>query len=172
MATNLVRERVQATPWRRSISAPLHIFQQTEAGSAGVLVAAIVAALIWSNVDPASYESVWHTSLSIHLGRFGVSRDLRTWINSGLMTLFFLVVGLKARREMDRGALRDRPRLVLPLVAGAAGLVVPIGIYLAVNAGGTGGHGWGAAMSTDTALALGCSPSWDVAFPANCVPSW
>ena len=155
MATNLVRERVQATPWRRSISAPLHIFQQTEAGSAGVLVAAIVAALIWSNVDPASYESVWHTSLSIHLGRFGVSRDLRTWINSGLMTLFFLVVGLEARREMDLGDLRDRPRLVLPLVAGAAGLVVPIAIYLAVNAGGSGGHGWGAAMSTDTALALG-----------------
>src|SRR5215468_1255644 len=155
MATNLVRERVQATPWRRSISAPLHIFQQTEAGSAGVLVAAIVAALIWSNVDPASYESVWHTSLSIHLGRFGVSRDLRTWINSGLMTLFFLVVGLEARREMDLGDLRDRPRLVLPLVAGAAGMVVPIAIYLAVNAGGSGGHGWGAAMSTDTALALG-----------------
>src|SRR5215471_15159155 len=155
MATNLVRERVQATPWRRSISAPLHIFQQTEAGSAGVLVAAIVAALIWSNVDPASYESVWHTSLSIHLGRFGVSRDLRTWINSGLMTLFFLVVGLEARREMDLGDLRDRPRLVLPLVAGAAGLVVPIAIYLAVNAGGSGRHGWGAAMSTDTALALG-----------------
>ena len=155
MATNLVRERIQATPWRRSISAPLQIFQQTEAGSAGVLVAAIVAALIWSNVDPASYESVWHTSLSIHLGRFGVTRDLRTWINSGLMTLFFLVVGLEARREMDLGDLRDRPRLLLPLVAGAAGLVVPIVIYLAVNAGGSGGHGWGAAMSTDTALALG-----------------
>src|SRR5262249_8868922 len=129
-----------------------HIFQQTEAGSAGVLVAAIVAALIWSNVDPASYESVWHTSLSIHLGRFGVSHDLRTWINSGLMTLFFLVVGLEARREMDLGDLRG---LVLPLVAGAAGLAVPIAIYLAVNAGGSGGHGWGAAMSTDTALALG-----------------
>jgi Na+/H+ antiporter NhaA len=155
MATNLVRERVQATPWRRGLSAPLHIFSRTEAGSAAVLVAAIVAALIWSNVDPASYESVWHTSLSMRLGRFGVTRDLRTWINSGLMTLFFLVVGLEARREIDLGDLRDRPRVVLPLLAGAAGLVVPITIYLAVNAGGSGGHGWGAAMSTDTALALG-----------------
>jgi Na+/H+ antiporter NhaA len=155
MAANLVRERVQATPWRRSLSAPLQIFQRTEAGSAAVLVAAIVAALIWSNVDPASYESVWHTTFSIHLGRYGVTRDLRTWINSGLMTLFFLVVGLEARREIDLGDLRDRPRVVLPLVAGAAGLVVPIAIYLAVNAGGSGRHGWGAAMSTDTALALG-----------------
>jgi Na+/H+ antiporter NhaA len=155
MAANLVRERVQATPWRRSLSAPLQIFQRTEAGSAAVLVAAIVAALIWSNVDPASYESVWHTTFSIHLGRFGVTRDLRTWINSGLMTLFFLVVGLEARREIDLGDLRDRPRVVLPLIAGAAGMVVPIAIYLAVNAGGAGRHGWGAAMSTDTALALG-----------------
>jgi Na+/H+ antiporter NhaA len=155
MAANLVRERVQATPWRRGISAPLQMFQRTEASSAAVLVAAIVAALIWSNVDAASYESVWRTDLSIHLGRFGVTRDLRTWINSGLMTLFFLVVGLEARREIDLGDLRDRPRVVLPLLAGAAGLVVPIAIYLAVNAGGSGGHGWGAAMSTDTALALG-----------------
>jgi Na+/H+ antiporter NhaA len=155
MAANLVRERVQATPWRRGISAPLQIFQRTEASSAAVLVAAIVAALIWSNVDAASYESVWSTNFSIHLGRFGVTRDLRTWINSGLMTLFFLVVGLEARREIDLGDLRDRPRVVLPLLAGAAGLVVPIAIYLAVNAGGSGGHGWGAAMSTDTALALG-----------------
>jgi Na+/H+ antiporter NhaA len=155
MAANLVRERVQATPWKRGISAPLQIFQRTEASSAAVLVAAIVAALIWSNVDAASYESVWRTDLSIHLGRFGVTRDLRTWINSGLMTLFFLVVGLEARREIDLGDLRDRPRVVLPLLAGAAGLVVPIAIYLAVNAGGSGGHGWGAAMSTDTALALG-----------------
>jgi Na+/H+ antiporter NhaA len=155
MATNLVRERVQATPWRRSLSAPFQIFSQTEASSAAVLVAAIVAALIWSNVDAASYETVWHTSLSVHLGRFGVTRDLRTWINSGLMTLFFLVVGLEARREFDLGDLRDRRRVVLPLVAGAAGMVVPIAIYLAVNAGGSGGHGWGAAMSTDTALALG-----------------
>jgi Na+/H+ antiporter NhaA len=155
MAANLVRERVQATPWRRSLSAPLQIFQRTEAGSAAVLVAAIVAALIWSNVDPASYESVWRTTFSIHLGRYGVTRDLRTWINSGLMTLFFLVVGLEARREIDLGDLRDRPRVVLPLIAGAAGLVVPIAIYLAANAGGAGRHGWGAAMSTDTALALG-----------------
>jgi Na+/H+ antiporter NhaA len=155
MATNLVRERVQATPWRRGLSAPLQIFSQTEASSAVVLVAAIVAALIWSNVDAASYESVWRTSFSVHLGRFGITRDLRTWINSGLMTLFFLVVGLEARREFDLGDLRDRRRVVLPLVAGAAGMVVPIAIYLAVTAGGSGRHGWGAAMSTDTALALG-----------------
>jgi Na+/H+ antiporter NhaA len=81
--------------------------------------------------------------------------DLRTWINSGLMTLFFLVIGLEARREFDLGELRDRTRFVLPCVAGLAGMLLPILIYLAVNRGGDGAHGWGVAMSTDTALALG-----------------
>ena len=71
------------------------------------------------------------------------------------MTLFFLVVGLEARREFDLGDLRDRRRFVLPLVAGVVGMVIPVLIFLAFNHGGPGAHGWGVAMSTDTALALG-----------------
>ena len=97
----------------------MRAFLRTESGSAGVLVAAIVVALVWANVDVSSYDTVWQTHLSIRLGDVGVTRDLRTWINSGLMTLFFLVVGLEARREFDLGDLRDRRRFVLPLAAGA-----------------------------------------------------
>ncbi|MDP9219699.1 MAG: Na+/H+ antiporter NhaA [Actinomycetota bacterium] len=130
-------------------------FLRTESGSAGVLVGAVVAALVWANVDAASYESVWQTRLSIRLGDNGIAWDLRTWLNSGFMTLFFLVVGLEARREFDLGELRDRRRFVLPLAAGLAAMLVPVLIYLAVNHGGSGAHGWGVAMSTDTALALG-----------------
>jgi len=144
-----------STLWTRQLTAPLRSFLRTESGSAGVLLAAIVAALIWANVDAGSYEAVWRTSLSVRLGDLGVSRELRTWVNSGLMTFFFLVVGLEARREVDLGDLRDRRRFVLPVLAGVAGMVVPVAIYLAVNAGGPGAHGWGVAMSTDTALALG-----------------
>jgi Na+/H+ antiporter NhaA len=143
------------TVWARDRSAPTREFLRTESGSAGVLVGAVVAALIWANVDAASYESVWQTRLSIRLGDNGVAWDLRTWLNSGLMTLFFLVVGLEARREFDLGELRDRRRFVLPLAAGLAAMLVPVLIYLAVNHGGSGAHGWGVAMSTDTALALG-----------------
>jgi Na+/H+ antiporter NhaA len=150
-----IAERSQRTQWTRSVAPALPTFLRTEAGSAGVLVVAIAAALIWSNVDPASYESLWRTSVSLHVGDLSVSRDLRTWINSGLMTLFFLVVGLEARREIDLGDLRDRRRLVLPVVAGVAGMVLPAGIYLAVTAGSSAMHGWGAAMSSDTALAMG-----------------
>ena len=84
-----------------------------------------------------------------------VSQDLRGWVNTGLMTLFFLVVGLEARREFDIGDLRERKRVTLPLLAGIAGMVVPVGIYLAFNGGRNSAHGWGAVMSTDTAFALG-----------------
>src|ERR1700712_5053598 len=143
------------TVWRRGRSAPLREFLRTESGSAGVLVAAIAAALIWANVDLHSYDQVWQTTLSIRLGRVGLTHDLQTWINSGLMTLFFLVVGLEARREFDLGDLRDRSRFVLPFTAGVAGMAIPVLIYLAVNAGRSSAHGWGVAMSTDTALALG-----------------
>src|SRR5690349_5959278 len=106
-------------------------------------------------MSPASYQAVWHTQLSIRLGGAGVSQDLRYWVNSGLMTFFFFVVGLEARREFDLGELRERVRVALPLAAGLGGMLVPIVIFLAVNAGRGSAHGWGVAMSTDTAFALG-----------------
>jgi Na+/H+ antiporter NhaA len=107
------------------------------------------------NVDASSYDSLWTTTMSIQIGDAGISLDLREWLNSGLMTLFFFVVGLEARREFDLGELRDRRRLVLPLVAAGAGMALAVGIYLAFNAGSSSAHGWGIAMSTDTAFALG-----------------
>ncbi|GGM14992.1 Na(+)/H(+) antiporter NhaA 2 [Dactylosporangium sucinum] len=140
----------------------MRAFVRTEAGSAGVLVAAIVVALVWANVDLSSYDRIWSTTLSVRLGGAELALDLRTWVNSGLMTLFFLVVGLEARRELDLGDLRDRRRFLLPGLAGVLGMIIPVAIYLAVNAfagaghaGGAGLVGWGVAMSTDTALALG-----------------
>ncbi|WP_406349927.1 Na+/H+ antiporter NhaA [Streptomyces sp. NBC_00658] len=134
---------------------PLREFLRTETGSAAVLVTAALAALVWANAAPSAYESFWQTHLSVQLGSHGISLDLREWVNSGLMTLFFLVVGLEARREFDMGELRDRKRLALPLVAGVSGMLVPIGIYLAINSGHGTANGWGAVMSTDTAFALG-----------------
>jgi Na+/H+ antiporter NhaA len=133
----------------------LRAFLLTESGSAGVLFGAVVVALVWANLDVAGYESFWHTRLGLSLGDSEVSRDLRTWVNSGLMTLFFLVVGLEARREFDLGDLRERRRFLLPFLAGLVGMVLPVGVYLLLNAGRSSAHGWGVAMSTDTALALG-----------------
>jgi Na+/H+ antiporter NhaA len=107
------------------------------------------------NVHASSYDSLWGTTLSIDIGGSGVALDLRHWVNSGLMTFFFFVVGLEARREFDLGELRERRRFALPLLAGIGGMAVAVAIYLAFNAGRSSAHGWGIAMSTDTAFALG-----------------
>jgi len=128
---------------------------RTETGGALFLLAATLVALAWANIDQASYESVWTTRLSVQLGDVGVALDLRQWVNEGLMALFFFVVGLEARREFDLGELRERRRILLPLVAALGGMAVPVAIYLAFNAGHSSADGWGAAMSTDTAFALG-----------------
>lgn len=143
------------TAWARNLEAPLRDFVRTETGSAAFLLFGAVAALVWANAGGSSYERVWHTMLSITIGGDGITQDLRHWVNDGLMTLFFFVVGLEARREFDLGELRDRRRLALPFVAGIGGMVVPVAIYLAINSAGVAHGGWGAAMSTDTAFALG-----------------
>jgi Na+/H+ antiporter NhaA len=143
------------TAWTRNLQTPLRTFLQTESGGAAVLLAGAVAALVWANADLASYERFWTTTLSIRVGGAGVSQTVRGWIDTGLMSLFFFVIGLEARRELDLGELRDRRRVALPVVAGLGGMVVPVLIYLAFNAAHGSGHGWGTAMSTDTAFALG-----------------
>ena len=143
------------TAWARQLETPLRRFLRTETGGAAVLLAATLVALAWANIDSSGYAAFWSTELSIRAGSLGLAADLQEWVNSGLMTFFFLVAGLEARREFDMGELRERRRVALPLVVGLGGMVLPIGIYLAVNAGQATAHGWGTAMSTDTAFALG-----------------
>ena len=144
------------TAWARNLATPVRDFLSAETGSAIVVLAAAVLALLWAN-SPwwHSYESVWGTRLAVRLGGAVISADLRHWINQGLMTFFFLVLGLEAKRELDLGELRERRRLAVPVFGAIGGMTVPIAIYLAFNAGGPGAHGWGTAMSTDTAFALG-----------------
>jgi Na+/H+ antiporter NhaA len=142
------------TAWARNLEAPLRDFLRTEIGSAAFLLAGAVCALIWANIG-TSYERFWTTSLSVLVGGSGIDMDLRHWVNSGLMTLFFFVVGLEARREFDLGDLRDRRRLLLPVVAGIGGMIVPVAIFLAIAGAHAPKGAWGTAMSTDTAFALG-----------------
>ena len=139
--------------WRRET--PLGRFLSTESGSAAVLLTATVAALVWANVAGVSYQAVWGTEVSVRVGGSAIGMDLVSWVNSGLMTFFFFVVGLEARREIDMGELRERSRVLLPLSAGIGGMAVAVLLYLVVNAGESSARGWGVAMSTDTAFALG-----------------
>jgi Na+/H+ antiporter NhaA len=147
------------------VRTPLREFLRTETGGAAVLLAAAVAALAWVNVHASSYESLWGTTLSIEIGGAGVSLSLREWVNSGLMTFFFLVLGLEARREFDLGELRERRWFALPLLAAIGGMAVAVTIYLLFNAGSSSARGWGIAMSTDTAFALGLLALVEPRFP-------
>ena len=145
----------RTTAWASSFGTPMRDYLRTETGGAAVLAAAAVAALVWANVDAASYASVWGTELSIRLGDWTLGASLRHWIDDGLMALFFLVVGLEARRELDLGELRERRRLLLPAAAALGGMGAAVGVFLALNAGGGAAGGWGVALSTDTAFAIG-----------------
>ncbi|WP_344776617.1 Na+/H+ antiporter NhaA [Gryllotalpicola kribbensis] len=133
----------------------LRRFLSTESASSLVLVAAIVVAFAWANTSPTTYTGFWGTPVEVALGDIRIEMDARQWVSDGLMTLFFVVIGLEARREIDLGALRDRRKVVLPVVAGLTGMALPIAIFAVVNRGLSSAGGWGAAMSTDTALALG-----------------
>ena len=130
-------------------------FLRTESGSAAVLALATIAALAWANASLSGYEHFWSAPLVASVDHDALAMSLRTFVNSGLMAFFFLLVGLEARREWDMGELRIRGRVTLPFLAGLAGMAVPVIVYLIVNAGGPARGGWGAAMSTDTAFALG-----------------
>src|SRR3954466_1111344 len=120
------------TAWARNLAAPVRDFLSTESAGAAALLAATIAALVWANSPWSdSYESVWTTELSIRLGSSGLSHDLRQWINEGLMTFYFLVVGLEAKRELDLGQLRERRRIWLSVAAALGGMSVPVVIFLA-----------------------------------------
>jgi NhaA family Na+:H+ antiporter len=139
-----------------ALSPSVRDFLGTEAGSAVVLLGAAVLALVWAS-SPFSdaYESLWSTTAGVHLGDWSLSMDLRHWVNDAAMAVFFAVVGLEISREATSGELRDRRTVAVPALGALGGLLVPVLIYLAINAGGPDLHGWGTVMSTDTAFLLG-----------------
>jgi NhaA family Na+:H+ antiporter len=126
-------------------------FVSVEALGGTVLLAATVAGFAWANVAGSSYDDLW----SNHLSLAWMTQDLRHWVNDGLMTLFFFVVGLEIKRELVRGELRDPRAAALPAIAALGGMIIPALIYTAFNSGGAGADGWGIPMATDIAFAVG-----------------
>jgi Na+:H+ antiporter, NhaA family len=136
--------------------APLREFLRTESAGGVVLIVAAVVALVWANSPwKEAYEDLWHTSLAVSLGDRTLDLDLREWVNEGLMTMFFFVVGLEIKRELVEGELRGARRAALPAIGALGGMVVPALLYAAINAGGAGADGWGIPMATDIAMAVG-----------------
>jgi Na+/H+ antiporter NhaA len=144
------------TVGRSGLTSAVRTYLATEAGGAVILVAAAVLALLWVNSPlSASYEDFWTIQLGIDVGSARLALDLRDWVNDGLMAFFFFVVGLEIRRELDMGELRERRRVAVPVIAAVGGMALPALLFVLINAGGDGVHGWGMVMATDTALALG-----------------
>jgi NhaA family Na+:H+ antiporter len=146
---------------------PLREFLRTETASAGLLLLATLAALLWANVFPDVYDSVWHTEAGIRVGRFELSYDMQHWVNDGLMVFFFFVIGLELRRQLAMGELTERQRVTVPVIAALAGLALPALIFLAFNPSGEAARGWGVAMATDTAFVLGALALVGPRFPAH-----
>jgi NhaA family Na+:H+ antiporter len=140
--------------WR--LPGPLAQFLRLEAAGGIVLVVAAAVALVWANSAwQDSYETLWNTRLAISLGSHSLDLTLREWVNDGLMTIFFFVVGLEIKRELVVGELRTPRRAALPVVAAIGGMAVPVVLYLAINVGGPHVRGWGIPMATDIAVAVG-----------------
>lgn len=131
-------------------------FLHIEAVSGIVLLIAAATALLWANSPYAdSYANLWHAPLTLGAGPWVIAQPLHFWINDGLMTVFFLVVGLEIRREIHEGTLASIRVALLPLAAALGGVLVPALIYVSMNGGGIARQGWAIPMATDIAFAVG-----------------
>ena len=161
--TEVQQPREFPSPWSRSdrpvarrIVQPLEEFVSQEAGSGAILMVAAIAALVWANAAPASYEDFWHTEAVAGVGTLELHLDLLEVVNDGLMAIFFYVVALEVKREFIFGALRDRSYAALPVAAAFGTMVGAALTYLAVNLIGDGNpDGWAIPIATDIAFALG-----------------
>ena len=139
------------------VARPVREFLRVEAAGSILLLLAAAVALLWANSPFAeSYDALWHAHLVLDVGPLHLDESLQHWVNDALMVIFFFVVGLEIKYELVNGDLRDPKTAALPIIAAVGGMVVPAGIYFALNpAGSDGGAGWGIPMATDIAFAVG-----------------
>lgn len=140
----------------RSLVRPVNRFLQIEASGGILLAVAAVIALVWANSPwSAAYRDLWTSELTIDLAGHVISQDLRHWVNDGLMTLFFFVIGLEIKQELANGQLASPRDAAVPIAGALGGMVVPALLYVGCNLGADGIGGWGIPMATDVAFAVG-----------------
>ncbi|MGZ5281226.1 MAG: Na+/H+ antiporter NhaA, partial [Bacteroidia bacterium] len=134
----------------RRIIDPLQNFINMQVASGIILLASLVIALVWANSPwAASYDHLWHTPITLRIGAYELSNTLHFWINDGLMTIFFFIVGLEIKREILTGELGSPRKAALPIFAALGGMIVPGLIYHFFNQGTASASGWGIPMATD-----------------------
>ena len=155
----LAEHGVNYAPWERTfarILTPFEEFIHRQTTSGMLLMGTTIVALLLANSFMAeAYLHFIHTPMSVRIGSWGISMSLHHWVNDGLMTLFFFVVGMELKREMLVGELADLRQAALPIIAAIGGMVIPALIYFAFNPGGDAARGWGIPMATDIAFAVG-----------------
>lgn len=131
-----------------------------------ILGATVLALLVTDSTLGHIYDEIWHSTLKIGIGDISITKDLRHWIDEGLMAFFFLVVGLELKRELVQGELRKFKTAILPVAAALGGMIVPALLYMGINAGSPGFDGWAIPMATDIAFAVAI-----LAFVGKGIPS-
>lgn len=126
------------------------------AGGIVLMVAAAIAIAIANSPLSHYYDLLLDVPVEIRVGALQISKPLVLWINDGLMAIFFFLVGLELKREVLEGELSRPANVLLPAIGAIGGIVVPVGIYVAVNYGDPAGmRGWAIPAATDIAFALG-----------------
>lgn len=124
-------------------------------GSILLIVCTVIALLIANSPLAHNYENFLEMQTGFVFGEWSLKMSVHHWINDGLMSLFFFVLGLEIKREILVGELKD-PQQSLPVIAAAlGGMLAPAAIYYVFNADSASVHGWGIPMATDTAFAVG-----------------
>ncbi len=140
----------------QSITSPFIRFARMEAAGGIVLLASTVVALIWANSPwHNSYHHLLETQVTAGFDKFVITANRHEWINDGLMSVFFFLVGLEIKRELLVGELSSFRKAALPFVAALGGMIVPALIYLWATHGANVREGWAIPMATDIAFALG-----------------
>lgn len=131
-------------------------FTRLAASGGIVLLLGTIIAMLWANSPwAATYLQLWGTELGFDLGPLHLSRNLLEWVNDGLMVIFFFVVSLEIKREIQAGELASPRQAALPIMAALGGILVPALFYLLFNSGNPQAiHGWGIPVATDTAFTL------------------
>lgn len=153
---NRSNSRGETAPAAAWLFKPLEKFLHVEASSGIVLLIAATFAMLWANSAwSETYHRLWQMPLTLGVGALVVNQTLHFWINDGLMTIFFLVVGLEIRRELYEGTLASARVAALPAAAAVGGIVVPALIFVALNRDAALRVGWAIPTATDIAFAVG-----------------
>jgi NhaA family Na+:H+ antiporter len=146
-------------PWEKAyqkFATPFEEFIHRQTTTGMLLIGCAIIALIIANSPLLeAYDDFLHLKIGFSAGNWRLEHTVHHWINDGLMTIFFFVVGLEIKREILTGDLSSFKNAVLPVIAAIGGMVVPAVLYLLINSDGIGARGWGIPMATDIAFAVG-----------------